>query len=419
MTTETRRLRIPYPSDGQDPYYPAFDAMVKAIDAMGFADVSDRNTLFYGGGTILWEVGAKLTFDEPINYVEPTYGQRQVMNPPANPIAIPAGHFLVTELSRGSTSSVDLEPIVVSGVTPSVFASVLAWHNPADGSLIWRSGARQLLGEAIGDVGNSGASDTADYVVVRRSAELPNSRVLSAGDGLIYTDEGPQGQVTFGLDGEIAPDIAGQEFTFASLTVDRYGRVTAASSGTPTAFFERHIEMTVAPDDANFVSVTGVGLKPFGEPVPTARFVLFTREDGERDPAMSRSWRSINVGANTPYHTKMHYPFTVPLDARRYGDDDVFMRLHLGGSGIDPNPELRLTLSLGGVLYAEVKVAYNEARQYIIKASDFNLDGVQALAGRRAVLTASYINYAGIGADYTVDFGPLDLVFLNTDPVAP
>ena len=417
MTTETRRLRIPYPSDGQDPYYPAFDAMVKAIDAMGFADVSDRNTLFYGGGNVLWGEGYKLTFDQPIYYVEPTYGQRQVLYPTDNSaIVIPPGHFLFTELSRGTTSPVDLEPLVTSSVTPSVSASVLAWHDPLDGALIWRSGARQLLGEAIGDVGNSGASDTAEYILTTRTASLPNSRTLAAGGGLVYADGGPQRNVTFALE-EVASDIAGQPFTFASLEVDAYGRVVSASSGSPTAFFERHIETTVEASDANFTSVSGLGLKPFGDPVPTGRLVLF--ESDTSDYGMARSWRSVVVKANVPYSTTMNYSFKIPLDARRYGNDDHFMKLCLGGSGLDPNPEVRLTLRIGGVAYAAVKVGVNAARRYTITASDFGLENEIALAGRRAVLSASYINYAGIGTDYTVDYGPLDVVFLNTDPAAP
>ena len=79
MTQETRRIKIPYPSDGQDPYYPDFEAMVKAIDSSVFGSVSDRNTLFFGGGQISWSNGV-LSFNDVITYVEPTFGQRQTLS---------------------------------------------------------------------------------------------------------------------------------------------------------------------------------------------------------------------------------------------------------------------------------------------------------------------------------------------------
>lgn len=155
MTIETLRLKIPYPFDGQDPYYPAFQAMVKSLDAITFSDFSERNTLFYGGGDVVWSLTSTLTFNEDIVFVEPTYGQIQVLEPVSD-LSIPAGHFLYTEVSRGNTGRVVLGAEVASAIPVNINATILAWHNPADNSLVWRSGARQIQGQGIGGVGNSG-----------------------------------------------------------------------------------------------------------------------------------------------------------------------------------------------------------------------------------------------------------------------
>lgn len=410
MTTETNRLRIPYPSDGQDPYYPAFDAMVRSIDAIGFSDVSSRNTLFYGGGTVTWHLDATLTFELPINFIEPTYGQRQALEAPVDPIAIPPGHFLYTELSRGSTSPVDLEFFVASGLAPNINAAVMAWHNPSDNTLIWRSGSRQVLGESLDDVGNSGAIDTAQYILASINPQLPNGRLLTAGTGLTETDFGPGGQLRLGLDDSGAtPGV----YSFPTLSVDRYGRVTGVSSNDPLQVIQRHLDVSAESDSANFTKSFGFELEPYGTPVPTSRTLKFIDPDGESHNALTRSWRSKPVNAVAVFTTKMAYSFKVPHDAADFGTVSNFMSFCLGGNGILPLSEARLSFTIADGTFEVVKAIENGARRYSVHRDEFGLTEGDLVAGARCVLTIEYTNHAAPGFPYEVDYGPVDMVFPN------
>lgn len=410
MTTETTRLRIPYPSDGQDPYYPAFEAMVRAIDAIGFSDVSSRNTLFYGGGLVTWQVDQTLTFEAPIIFIEPTYGQRQSLEAPVDPISIPPGHFLYTELSRGSTSPVDLELFVAAGLAPNINAMIMAWHNPSDNTLIWRSGARQVLGEGIDDVGNNGAVDTAQYVLTSLNAQLPNGRLLTAGTGLVKNDLGPGAQLRMSLS---ESGVTSGNYSFPTLAVDRYGRITDIRSNDPAQVIQRRIDLSVSPDASNFVKTQGFDLEPYGAPVPTSRTLAFEDSSGATHTALTRSWRSKPVLANAIYTTQMSYSFKIPHDAADFGTSDYFLSFYLGGRGILTPSEARLSLTIGGATFEVVKAIDNGAKRYDVHRDEFGLDESHVVPNARCVLTIAYTNHAAPNFRYEVDYGPIDMVFPN------
>ena len=414
MTVETRRLRIPYPSDGQDPYYPAFEAMVKAIDAVAFSDVSNRNTLFYGGGDVTWQFDATLTFSEPIVFVEPTYGQVQVMGPPASPISIPSGHFLFTDLSRGNTSSVDLEPLVSSAVPTNINSTILAWHNPSDNTLIWRSGARQIAGQVLGGVGNSSAPSNSEYILARRDVQLPNSRTLSAGAGLEVDDGGALGQFKFAL---LPSGVTAGRYEFATLEVDQYGRVTLAEGNDPNSVNQRTFFVSQEPTGPNFRAIkVGVGLRALRiNSVPDADSFDFIDDQGNTDTAMAMSWVSNQATALSPYELVMRYPFTVPLDALSYGDaNGVLIKICFKGNGVLVDAELRVSIKLDNATYHVIKVAQSAAKVYKISISDFpDLITAGLRPGARGIVSVGYANQANIGTNYEATFGPIDVAFIN------
>lgn len=402
MTNETRRLHIPYPSDGQDPYYPAFDAMVKALDAIGFSSVSDRNSLLYGGGEVRWGNGA-ISFSDDIVFVEATYGQRQVMSPPDEPISIPPGHFLYTELSRGATSSVSLEAIVGNSIDININTSVMAWHNPSDGSLIWRSGARQINGEVIGDVGNSAASDSHPYLLTSAAAQLPNARRLSPANGIEFTDFGPQGNFTIGL---LPTGVTAGDYTLASISVDEMGRITAASSNPSSGTSNRIINVDVEPNSAYFSKLAGGGISGGSAIVPSA-VIGDAIISGVTSHFMALSYESNSVSATTTYTTRMRYPFRVPTDAATLSSALLFVTC----TGSAEN-EVIVELMHNDVTYSAVK-ALAFGQSYIsVTPADLGLPAISA--GARCILSVRCTNDADpIAGQYTVAFGPASLTFPN------
>lgn len=402
MTNETRRLHIPYPSDGQDPYYPAFDAMVKALDAIGFSDVSDRNTLLYGGGEVSWD-DSEVFFTQDISFVEPSYGQRQVISPLSAPLNIPSAHFLYTELSRGTTSPVSLEPMVGSGINLNINTLVLAWHNPDDGSLIWRSGARQIPGEVIGDVGNSAASDAHPYLLISAAAQLPNSRRLSPASGIELTDEGPQGNLTIGLS---PSGVAAGDYTFASFTVDESGRITEAVSNPTGGVTNRVIDIDVEPNSAYFSKLAGGGVSSGTSIVPTA-VLADAIISGVTSHFMALTYESNTVSATTTYTTRMRYPFRIPTDAATLDSATLFVSC----SGSAEN-EVLVELIHNDVTYSAVKSLAFGQSHISVSAADLGLSSITA--GARCVLSVRCTNDADpLLGQYVVAFGPISLTFPN------
>jgi hypothetical protein len=46
----------PFPTENQDPFFEAFQAMMTALDSSGYAAREDRNLIFGGGGTMTWNI---------------------------------------------------------------------------------------------------------------------------------------------------------------------------------------------------------------------------------------------------------------------------------------------------------------------------------------------------------------------------
>lgn len=58
MSRKTSRLRIPFPEEGEDPWFDSFRGMMNGVDDIVFSIAQDRNLIFEGGGK--WELDTGL-----------------------------------------------------------------------------------------------------------------------------------------------------------------------------------------------------------------------------------------------------------------------------------------------------------------------------------------------------------------------
>tara|TARA_Y100000310_G_C20698303_1_gene827292 strand:+ start:4019 stop:5263 length:1245 start_codon:yes stop_codon:yes gene_type:complete len=407
MTEETRRLKIPYPSDGQDPYYPAFEAMLKSIDSISFADFSDRNMIFSGGGSVSW-VGSKLSFTEAIVFTEATYGQRQSLSAVSD-VYIPSGHFLHTEVSRGNTASVTLGVNVDSSIPINTQAVMLAWHNPVDGSLIWRSGSRQAEGQVITDVGNSSEASGSEFILTKLDPLLPNSRVLNAGDTdtIIIEDNGPQGAVSIDL--KTVPNVAGV-YTLASLTVSEQGQIVSVSEYSPSSLTERIIDVDVQPTLGFFkVYQNNIGIFPGGADGIGFKENVAVDADGGVHNFITQSWITKPHNGVEFIQASFTYPFKIPNDAVGLGDGTTLFRHFLKVSGDQLSTTVKYILSINGDIQQTSLALQDDDIVTDVPANHYPNLSIQG--GSHATLEVMVFNSVSANVQFEMDFGPLELKF--------
>lgn len=154
-------------------------------------------------------------------------------------------HFIKDMSGTAGTVPIDIFP--PNGVKIDQFDSRTLDDPFGSFALYWFGDRWRRLVAGIGVGGGGGAVTDATYVTLSASPSLTNERRLNvSGTNLTLNDSGPNAAVTLDLSAILA---GGQgTFTYATVTADQYGRITAISNGT-----------TPAPTNASYVTINTEG----------------------------------------------------------------------------------------------------------------------------------------------------------------
>jgi hypothetical protein len=174
---------IPYPAQDQDPWYDSFVSMVTAMDSVFSATRDDRQTIFWGGGTITFNTGSNpnLTWSGAFNIMTGS-GFLQTIN--AGSIDVPDGWVVYVNLVRHPTSSKTLTVNVSSSAIPSDTFLVLGVRS--GNNFFFRNG----VAIASGGIGINPPA-------------IPTSLVLAKGDVIAGTASGSVARLPVGANGQV------------------------------------------------------------------------------------------------------------------------------------------------------------------------------------------------------------------------
>lgn len=155
----TEQMIWPYPNKDSDPWFEAFEAMVTAMDASGYAAREDRNIIFGGGGDVTWDAGTgTLTWVDPIVAYSMISGFR--LSIPAGFLVIPDTQVVYVNLTRHPLVSSSLAVTTASTVPNTNNAMILAVR--VGSTIYWRWGSKIETGETLNLFGVPGSGAASD-----------------------------------------------------------------------------------------------------------------------------------------------------------------------------------------------------------------------------------------------------------------
>lgn len=119
--------------------------------------------------------------------------------------------------------------VIYKSTTPGQRAAIFKPGTNVTFSENMVAGDLEVTVSATGGGGGGGAPTNASYLTLGTDATLTNERVFAHATRLAHTDGGAGGNYTLDLN---VSGVSAGSYTYANVTVDTYGRVTSASSGT-------------------------------------------------------------------------------------------------------------------------------------------------------------------------------------------
>lgn len=168
-------------------------------------------------------------------------------------------HF-IKDMS-GTADSVPIDIVPSPGALIDQYASRTLTDKYGSIALYWFGDRWRILVSGVGLTNVGAAPLDATYVTLSGNAGLTTERRLNvSGTNIVMTDQGPNASVI--LDLSMILGAGAGTFTYTTLTVDAFGRVTAASSGTaPPPVNASYITVTNEPGlTGERALVVGTGL---------------------------------------------------------------------------------------------------------------------------------------------------------------
>lgn len=179
----TKQMIWPYPNKDSDPWFEAFETMVAAMDASGYAAREDRNIIFGGGGDVIWDAGTgTLTWADPIVAYSMISGFK--LSAPAGSLIVPDNQVIYINLTRHPQTNASLAVTTASTVPNTDAAMILAVRVGA--TIYWRWGSKIETGETLNLFGVPGSGAASDIYERESTFGIP----IGA-----YTEEATLGRI--------------------------------------------------------------------------------------------------------------------------------------------------------------------------------------------------------------------------------